>query len=212
MAAGRCYTRNGVWGWSIEEQRAKLKSAGVYDAAREFCDELAASKARMPGRIQPDWLTQRKQLLRSTSGTRPGETIHVATLLALAVNEADLVAALVAASARRDTIRAADSGLEFALTEGPTVFQRAMEDWQRAKHDAQTKPGRREGNRKAAEAARSRTLEKLKIARPLWGRPTKEISTEEIRDRSGLSIKTLYTELGRRGAAQERAKRPRKKK
>lgn len=192
---GRCYVRNGVWGWSMEEQRKALADAGA-DLSREFCDELAATKAKMPGRIRPEWLVERAKLLKTTGRVR-GEIVHVATLLALAVNEADLVSVLVTASGRRDTIRAADSGLEFALTEGPTVFQRAMEDWQRAKLGAQTKPGRRAGNRAAADAARARTLAKLPAARGPWRDPDK-YTAAQVAELSGLSVKTLYTELGRR--------------
>lgn len=195
---GRCYMRNGVWGWPMEEQETRLRAVGVFDAEQLYRDELSVSRARKPSHIQPAWLLERADLLKPTR-RRSGETIYVATLLALAVSEGDLVTALVAASGRQATIKALDSGLEFALTEGPIVFQRAVADWQRAKRDAQTKPGRAEGNRVAAEKRRRRTLEKLPEARPLWrdAKPTR-LTVEQISEQVGLSGKTLYAELGRR--------------
>lgn len=201
--AGRCYARNGVWGWSLEDQRKALAAAGA-DMTREFCDELAATKAKMPARVRPEWLTQRAELLKKTSRTR-GETIHVATLLALGVNEGDLIAALTAAIARRDTVRAADSGFTFVPGASGIAFGAAVADWTRAKRDAQTKPGRRAGNRAAADAARARTLAKLTAEiKRLWRdrRPDRK-TAPEVAEVAGLSVKTLYTELGRRPEKQK---------
>ena len=195
---GRCYVRSGVWGWPIEAQEAKLREGGVFDEGQLYRDVLTAARSKKPSHILPAWLIERADLLKPTR-RKGGETIYVATLIALAVSEADLVSALVAASARQATIRALDSGLEFALTEGPAVFQRAVEDWQRAKRDAQTRPGRRLGNETAAARRRQKTLDRLPRAKPLWRdtRPTR-LTTDVIADQVGLSIKTLYAELGRR--------------
>ena len=195
MAAGRCYVRNGVWGWSLEEQRKALADAGA-DLSREFCDELPAVKAKMPGRVQPEWLTERGRLLKPTARTR-GETIHVASLLSFAVNETDLVLSLAAAAKRKDTVRAADSGIVCSPTFGPFEVSVAIQDWKRAKLAAQTKPGRRAGNRAAADAARARTLAKLPGARGPWREPDR-YTAQEVALICGLSVKTLYTELGRR--------------
>lgn len=203
--AGRCYTRNGVWGWSIEAQRDALAAAGA-DMSREFCDELSAARARMPARVKAEWLEQRMTALKKTSRTR-GETLHVATLLALGINEADLIASIAAALARRDTVTAADSGFSIAPGAGAVEIGAAVADWTRAKRDAQTKPGRQNGNKAAADKARARTLAKLPDARKLWPLPTSKISTAEIAAQVGLSVKTLYTELGRRSAAQTRRRR-----
>lgn len=193
--AGRCYTRNGVWGWSLEDQRKTLAAAGA-DMTREFCDELSATKAKMPGRVKPEWLEDRARLLKHTSRAR-GETVHVATLLAIGINEADLIASLTAALGRRDTVRAADSGFTIAPGAGAVEIGAAVADWLRAKKDAQTKPGRRAGNRAAGDAARARTLAKLPKARGPWRDPNK-YTAQQVADLCGLSVKTLYTELGRR--------------
>lgn len=204
--AGRCYVRNGVWGWTMEAQRAVLREAGA-DMSREFCDELAASKAKMPARVQPEWLTERANFLRRTDARRRGETIHVASLLVLGINEADLISAIAAALERRDTVRAADSGFSIGPGAGAVEIGAAVAEWVRAKRDAQTKPGRQNGNKAAAERARARTLKKLPAARKLWPLPTERISTADIAAQVGLSVKTLYTELGRRSAAQARRRR-----
>lgn len=196
MAAGRCYTRNGVWGWPIEDQRKALTQAGAYNASREFCDELAATKAKRPAQVRPEWLEQRAVLLKST-GRRTGERVSFGTLLALAVGEGDLVACVVALAARRDTIFAADSGLSFGPEYPPEVIDAVVRDWQRAKKDAQTRPGRAEGNRAAADKKRAETLRKLPPARPLWrdARPSR-LTGAQIAEQVGLSVKTLIQELG----------------
>lgn len=198
MPDGRSYTRNGVWGWSVEDQRAALMAAGA-DLTREFCDELPATKAKMPARVQPDWLTERAKLLQPTSRRR-GETIHVATLLALGVSEADLIGCIAKAAARRDTVRAADSGFMIAPGAGAAEIGAAVADWTRAKLNAQTKPGRRAGNRAAADAARARTMAKLTAeVKRLWrDRAPDRKTTQAIAEIAGLSVKTLYTELGHR--------------
>ena len=195
---GRCYTRNGVWGWSLEDQRKALVAAGA-DMAREFCDELSASRAKMPARVKPEWLEERASLLKRTSRQR-GETIHVASLLVLGVSEADLIAAITAAMARRDTVAAADSGFTIGPGAGGMEIGAVVADWARAKRDAQTKPGRRAGNRAAADRARARTLAKLTPeVKRLWrDRAPDRKTAPEVAAVAALSVKTLYTELGRR--------------
>lgn len=202
----RCYIRNGVWGWSEQEQEAALKAADVFDAEQLYRDEIAPTHAKKPSHIRPEWLEQRAVLLKPTR-RRGGETIYVASLLVFGVNEADLIAALAAAEARQATVIALDSGLTIPPGAGMAGSQQALEDWQRGRKHAQTKPGRQAGNRAAAERRRRETMRKLTVARPLWGLPTAEISSEEIARRSELSVKTLYSELGRRGAAQKRKRR-----
>jgi len=207
----RCYARNGVWGWSIEDQLEKLRQADVLEKDKLYLDELSPARAKRPAQVHPEWLEQRAVLLKPTA-RKSGETIAVATLLALGVDEADLVSALALAAARRAVVVAADSGLTVSPVDGAAGISAAVQDWRRAKRDAQTKPGRRLGNTAAAEAAKARTLAKLPVARPLWARPTEEISSVEIAERAGLSVKTLYAYLGRREVAQYAAKRRAKRK
>ena len=195
-----------MWGWSIEAQRKALADADAYDPAREFCDELAATKAKRPAQVKPEWLEQRAVMLKRTGRTR-GERVNLGTALALAVGEGDLVSCVVALAARRDTIFAADSGLSFGPEYPPDVIDAVVRDWQRAKKDAQTRPGRAEGNRVAADKLRAETMQKLKPARPLWrDRSPKRLTVAQIEERVGLSGKTLYSELGRRPAVRKKGK------
>lgn len=211
---GRCYVRNGVWGWSIEEQEKALCSARVLDAKRVFRDELSKAQAKMPARVKPEWLEQRAKLFRSTQHRR-GETIYVATLLVLGISEADLIGCFAAAAVRHDTVTAIDSGFTIKPDAGAKEIGAAIADWTRAKREAQTRAGRRLGSAAAAEAKTARTLAKIVKARPLWSRPSGEISADQIAERVGLSAKTLYAYLGRREVAQQaemrREKRRRKK-
>jgi len=193
----KCYVRNGVWAWPVERQQKALGDA--WDRSAAFEDVLRADVAKAPGRVRPEALVERAEMLRP-SGRRKDE-IHVATLLAIAVSEADLVSVLAAASARNAAIVAHDSGLRIEPSAGAADMAKAIADWQRAKELARTEPGRLEGVRVAAEKKRNRTMKLTKIARPLW-RSTKpdRPTTSEIEAQVGLSAKTLYAELGRRPA------------
>lgn len=197
----RCYVRNGVWGWSLEEQEKALAMADVLEPDRLYRDDLPASQARQPGRVRPEWLMARKALLRPT-GRSGNDPIYVATLLALGVTEADLIDTLTAAAEhRRSAVIAIDSGITIAPDGGMQTLNEAVKDWQRAKAKARTKPGRTAGYIAAAEKKRARTLAATKIARPLW-RDTKHnrLTAEQIAEQVELSAKTLYSELGRRPA------------
>lgn len=198
MAAGRCYTRNGVWGWSLEDQRAALKAASAYDSSREFCDELAATKAKRPAQVRPEWLEQRAVLLKPTA-RRSGERVSFGTILALAVGEGDLVTCVASLARRRDTIFAADTGFTAGPEYPPDEMKRVVDAWLAAKRDAQTKPGRAAGNRAAADKKRAETMRRLVPARPLWrSREKNRLTGAQIAAQVGLSEKTLYTELGSR--------------
>lgn len=195
----RCYVRNGVWGWSIQEQLDALEKAEVLDGAYLYKDELSDRQAKYPARVRPEWLEQRQALLRP-SGRRSGEEIAVATLLALAPSEADLVAVIARAGTRRAHIHAVDSGFGLACDlAAPQGIQQAIEDWQRAKASARTKPGRTAGYLAAAEKKRAETKRKLPPAKPLWrSRKPDRLTEAQIAERVGLSAKTLHQELGRR--------------
>lgn len=202
----RCYVRNGVWGWTIQEQLDALEKAEVLDPERVYKDELSERQAKYPARVRPEWLEQRQALLRPSS--RRQDEIHVATLLAIAVSEADLVAVIAQAGMRRAHIHAIDSGFglacDIATAEG---IQQAIEDWQRAKASARTKPGRTAGYIAAAAKKRQETMRKLPPAKPLWrSRKPDRLTEAQIAERVGLSAKTLHQELGRRPAIDRKGK------
>lgn len=192
----KCYIRNGVWGWPVSRQEKMLGDA--LDPDRLYQDKLTADQARRPSRINPTWLKERKALLRHTSRI---EGIHVATVLTLAVSEVDLVDTLAKAAERGTTIVIHDSDMTVPPDGGATAVSLVMDAWQRAREQARTEPGRLEGVRVAAERKRKRTLAASKDAKPLWrDRSHTRLSTDEISAKVGLSVKTLYNELGRRPA------------
>ena len=191
----KCYVRNGVWGWPVDRQIAAL--GDLWDASTSYRDTLPAERAKAPGRVRPEWLTERAAMLRPSA--RKHDQIHVATLLALAVGAHDLFTVLADASKRNATIRAADSGLEIPPSGSVCHVSEAVQDWLRAKATARTEPGRLEGMRVAADRKRAETMRKLKVARPLWRSTAPDrLTTEAVAEAAELSIKTIYNELGRR--------------
>ncbi len=188
----RCYVRNGVWGWSIQEQLDALEKAGVLEPDHVYRDELPERRAKHPSRINPEWLTSRAELLRP-SGRRSPEDIAVAALTVLAPTQADLATALVQAQARNAFVRAVDSGFLFGPKDGPASVALALQEWQRAKAAVRTKEGRTAGYLAAAAKKRADTKEKLKLVRPLWldTKPDR-FSVEQIGVQCELSPKTIY--------------------
>ena len=204
----RCYIRNGVWGWSPEEQEERLAGAGKVSKPDDiYRDILPAIKAKKPSFVKPEWLEVRNDhLLRQTRG-RP-EEIAVATLLALAPSEGDLVAALDLAWKRKATVTAVDSGISLPPDAGVAGVNAAIKDWQRAKASARTKPGRAIGWQAAAAKKRDDTDRKLPLARPHWfSRKPDRLSVAQIEAISGLSQKTLYNRLHARPAIERRKSR-----
>lgn len=203
----RTYRRNGVWGWSLEEQEKALTEAGKLDPNHAYKDELPEAKAKKPSFVKPEWLAGRADLLRP-SGRRTGEEIAVATLPVLAPNETDLVSVIRQAGARRATITAVDSGFRLIAYQATIEdIEAAIKDWQRSKASARTKPGRTAGYLAAAEKKRSETDRKLPIAKPLWNsRKWDRPSVQEIAAVSGLSTKTLYNRLPPRPRRERKSK------
>lgn len=184
-----------MWAWSVERQ---LKALGdLWDADDSFRDTLTAERAKAPGRVRPEWLTERAAMLRPSG--RHQDEIHVATLLALAVSEADLVDVIAAAARRSATIIVCDADMTIPPASDANDINAAVGAWQMAKTLARSVPGRLEGVRVAAQKKRAMTLRKVCVARPLW-RDTQatRLSTEQVAEAAQLSVKTLYNELGRR--------------
>jgi hypothetical protein len=197
----RRYVRNGVRGWTVEAQIKLLDDGGWGGDPSLFQDTLRADRAKKPSYIRAEWLIERDNFLRKTH--RRGETLVVATPLALAVSQRDLTKTLIEAAENRGaTVLFADSGLAIAPDAGMAGADAAIGAWLDALEKATKKTSKIAGNIAAAAAKRKRTAEKLKVAEPLWPLSTDEISTEEIARRSGLSVKTLYNDLGQRSLAQ----------
>lgn len=192
------YVRNGVWGWPTEMQVGKLRDAGALNHGRLHHDGLRSDRAKRPSHIKAEWLTAREAMLEALPA-QGGGVIYVATLLAFAVSEADLISALTTVAARQATVITLDSGLQIEPGAGIAAGKAAVDEWNRARMDARGRPGRAAGSRTAAERRRRLTLEKLAPARPLWRDITPgRLTALQIAERVGLSKKTLFVELGRR--------------
>lgn len=193
-SVARCYVRNGVRGWTVQEQLDALQKAGkLEDQERAHQDMLPDVRAKHPGRVKAEWLVARnKDLLRPSS--RRTEEIAVASPVVLGVSQADLAGVLARAWDRNATVFFADSGLSFAPDAGVAGVNAAMADWQRARDVVRDTSGRRAGYLAAAEKKRDTTKRKLRIVRKLgWSSTSPDrLSVQEIAKQSGLSSKTIY--------------------
>lgn len=202
----RCYVRNGVWGWSIEDQEKALSAADVLDPGQLYRDVLPEARAKKPSVVRPEWLEERARLLRPT-GRKGGEMIYVATWTAFAVSEGDLIEALTDAWERDATITALDSGVSISGSSSDRAIVAVLHDWRRAKEAARTKPGRALGWQAAAAKKNAETDRKLVAARPLWrSRKPDRPSVADIAELSGLSPKTLYNRLHERPAIERKSR------
>jgi hypothetical protein len=129
-----------------------------------------------------------------------------------AISIRDLVSALADAHTRNATIVSVFDGVEVPPGATPDVMALAAEAFDKGRRRQQTEAGRLSGVEAAARKKRERTAEAIEEVRADWRRPTTDISTEEIARKSGLSVKTLYSQLGRRSEAQKRAAQSRKRK
>jgi len=129
-----------------------------------------------------------------------------------AISLRDLVSALGQAHTRNATIVSVFDSVEIPPGATPDLMALAAEAYDRGRRRQQTEAGRLSGVEAAARKKRERTAEGIEKVRADWRKPTSEISTEEIARKSGLSVKTLYSQLGRRSEAQKRATQSRKRK
>ncbi len=198
----RGYVREGVVGWPVERQIEVLAEAGITGPL--YHDTM--SRADKRGR-RTSALVEREAMLRPTSRQAP-EIIVVATIRALALNFGpDLLGTLKAAGERHATVRALAEGLEIPPGASIGVITTAALAWDKGRRDDQTVDARTKGAAAAAARAAERRAKAIAIAQPLWGLPSEEMPSAEIERRAGISITTLYRELGRRTPAQRRAKR-----
>jgi hypothetical protein len=151
-------------------------------------------------------LTQRTEMLRPIKRSI-SERIAVASLRCLALTAVDLSSVLVAAAKRNATIHAVDTGETFPPGGGIEDVQAAMFAWERGRRVGQTMAAREQAAVVSAKLVEKRRERALKIARPLWGLTTAEITGTEIAKRAGISVASLITHLGPRRKAQEKQRK-----
>ena len=196
----RVYISNISKLWPVERQREVLANAEGTAKLSVYEDKL--TRRGLQART-PDLLEERADMLRPTS-RKTGETIYVASLAVLAFGAADLVNVLAAAAARRATIEVVADSLTIPPNAPAAVMAEVMAAWERAKRRALTEGGRLAGIRVAAERRRAKTAAALDKVRDDWGKPSSEVSTAALIERSGLTYKALNEHLGPRKKAQKK--------
>ncbi len=194
------YLREGVPGLSIVEQEELFAQAGI-SLAGAYRDSLNPTQLR---RREPGSLRQRAKMLSLTTYSTPNgvpEVIHVAALRCIGWSVADITRALAAASRLGAGVCAIDTGETFSagmLNPGLLEALAGLDEtWRRG----QTEEGRSAAAAVIAAKAEEARRAKIKAARPLWAKPSSEISSVEITQRVGMSLRSLHKWLGPRRKA-----------
>ena len=191
------------------EQEAVLTRAGVsLDGA--YRDTLNPTQLR---RREARSLKQRARLLGAES--RPAQhstaltalmAVHVAALRCLGWSVADVARTLAAAGRMGASVHLTDTGQVFTPAQLEAGLLDALaggdETWRRG----QTEEGRSAAAVVIASKAEEARRAKIEAARPLWVKPSSEISGPEIAQAVGLSLRSLTNWLGPRRKAQAKAK------
>ena len=204
--AAVAYLRDGAPGLTLKQQEALLTRTGVsLDGA--YRDTLNPTQLR---RREARSLKQRARLLGAESrlhqpGTAP-MVIHVAALRCLGWSVADVARTLAAIGCRGASLHLADTGQVFTpaqLNAGVLLALAGVDEtWRRG----QTEEGRSAAAAVVADKAEEARRAKIETARPLWAKPSAEVSAAEIAQAVGLSLGSLTRWLGPRRTAQARAK------
>ncbi len=195
------YVRDGVPGLTTAEQEAVLRQAGV-SLEGAYRDRLNATQLK---RREPRSLRQRAQLLQAAAGTSPA-AIHVAGLRCLGWNMADIARTLAAAGRRGMDVHLADTGRMFAAATLDAGLLEALADADESWRRGQTEEGRSASSAAIGAKAEEARRAKLEMARPLWAKPSGEISGAEIAKAVGASLRSLNTWLGPRIQARARTR------
>ncbi len=190
----------------MAQQEELFAQAGV-SLEGAYRDSLNPTQLR---RREPGSLRQRTKML--SPGTYPTPElvpamIHVAALRCIGWSVADVARALAAASRLGAGVHTIDTGetftagvLHVGLLE---VLAGLDETWRRG----QTEEGRSAAAAVIAAKAEEARRAKIEAARPLWAKPSSEISSIEITQRVGMSLRSLHKWLGpRRKASWVRAR------
>lgn len=191
------YLREGVPGLSVEQQAERLDRAGV-SLEGAYRDTLNPTQLR---RRESGSLQQRARMLDpatySSTDAMP-RVIHVAALRCLGWSVADVARALAAASRMRAGIHAIDLGDTLTADMLHVALLGALAGVDEAWRRGQTQDGRSAAAVVIAAKAEAARREKIEAARPLWAKASSEISSVEITQQVGISLRTLHKWLGPR--------------
>ena len=195
---GRIYISNISKAWTTDRQREVLASAAIAGKPSVYEDILTRRALQSS---DPSFLLERATMLRPTSRRAP-ETIYVAALAVLARSASDLLDAFAKAAARQATIVSVSEGLTIPPDPHAAILADATRAFETGRRRAQTEGGRLAGAKVSAEKRRAATAAGLDAVREDWGKPSSEVSTAALTQRSGLTYKTLNDHLGPRKKAQ----------
>ncbi len=191
------YLREGVPGLSVVQQEELLARAGV-SLEGVYRDSLNPTQLR---RREPGSLRQRAVMLSPGTYATPDvvpAVIHIAALRCIGWSVGDVARALAAVSRLGADVHTIDTGEMFSAGTLHAGLLEALagldETWRRG----QTEEGRSAAAAVIVAKAEVARRAKIEAARPLWAKPSSEISSVEITQRVGMSLRSLHKWLGPR--------------
>ena len=191
------YLREGVPELSIVQQEDLFRQAGV-SLQGAYRDSLNPTQLR---RREPGSLRQRAKMLNPATYPTPDavpQVIHVAALRCIGWSVADVARALTAAGRLSAGVHAIDTGETFAAGTLHAGLLEALAGLDQTWRRGQTEEGRSAAAAVIAAKAEEARRAKIEAARPLWAKPSSEISSVEITQRVGMSLRSLHKWLGPR--------------
>ena len=191
------YLREGVPGLSLAEQEELFAQAGI-SLEGAYRDTLNPTQLR---RREPGSLRQRAKMLSLATYSTPNgvpEVIHVAALRCIGWSVADVARALAAVSRLGAAVHAIDTGDTFDVGTLNAGLLEALASLDEAWRRGQTEDGRSAAAAVIAAKAEQVRRAKIEAARPLWAKPSSEISSIEITQHVGMSLRSLHKWLGPR--------------
>ena len=191
------YLREGVPGLSVAQQEELFAQAGV-SLEGAYRDTLNPTQLR---RREPGSLRQRAKMLSPATYATPDtvpKVIHVAALRCIGWSVADVARALAATSRLGTSIHAVDTGETFSASMLHAGLLEALADLDQTWRRGQTEEGRSAAAAVIAAKAEEARRAKIEAARLLWAKPSSEISSVEITQRVGISLRSLHKWLGPR--------------
>ena len=191
------YLREGVPGLSIAQQKELFAQSGI-SLEGAYRDTLNPTQLR---RREPGSLRQRAKMLSPASYPTPDavpELIHVAALRCIGWSVADVARALAAASRLGAGIHAIDTGETFSAGMLHPGLLQALASLDEIWRRGQTEDGRSAAAAVIAAKAEKARRAKIEAARPLWAKPSSEISSADITLHVGMSLRSLHKWLGPR--------------
>lgn len=186
--------------WPIPSQEALLSAAleGYPRGVVVWLDKLDPGERR-GHRIS--LLIERENMLRP-SARRTGPDIYMASLAVFAWTADDMLEQLTFAMKRHATIHALDAGLVIPPNAGADILHQAVIEFAKGRKSRLGLSAGRVGGKISAERRSAAAKTAAESVRAEWRLPSEAYPTIELIEKSGVSLNTLKTYLGRRSDAQ----------